>query len=94
MKQRVCTSCGFLGKPVNQCFESFLVDLFVWLIVASVVFMTGILPLFAIAIGWTLYHIAKFRNTKCPNCGNLDMVSMKSSKGKAILKDVHQHAST
>ena len=95
MKQneRVCTTCGYVGKPVNQCFESFLVDLFIWLIVASVVIMTGFFPLFAAAIGWTIFHIVKFKNTKCPSCSNLDMVSKESNKGKAILEHVHQQPS-
>ena len=88
MRQKVCTSCGYIGKPIRQCYESFVVDIFVWLIVASVVFMTGLLPFLLIAVSWTTIHLLKFRSTKCPSCENLDMVSMKSAKGKAKL----QHA--
>ena len=88
MKMKVCSSCGYMGEPKNQCKESFLVDLFVWLIVGSVTFMTGLLPLLAIPAGWTVFHIVNFR-TKCPECGNLDMVSLNSTKGKNSLAPSH-----
>ncbi|KPJ93374.1 MAG: hypothetical protein AMJ55_08105 [Gammaproteobacteria bacterium SG8_15] len=88
MKMKVCSSCGYKGEAVNQCFESFLVDLFVWLIVGSVALMTGLLPLLAIPAAWTVYHIVRFK-TKCPECGNLDMVSVNSSKGKNVLAHTH-----
>ena len=88
MKNKVCSSCGYMGEPVNQCFESFLVDLFVWLIVGSVALMTGLLPLLIIPASWTVYHIFRFK-TKCPECENLDMVSLKSAKGKDALAHTH-----
>lgn len=88
MKTKVCSSCGYKGEAINQCFESFLLDLLVWLIVGSVSLMTGLLPLLVIPAAWTIFHIAKFR-TKCPECGNLDMVSMDSAKGKETLAHIH-----
>ena len=85
MKDRVCTSCGHVGKPTKQCLESFLVDAFVWGIVGSFALGTGIMPVLAIPAAWTLYHIVKFATTKCPECGSLDMVSQDSRKGRAFL---------
>lgn len=85
MKDRICTSCGFEGKPVKQCFESFLVDAFVWGIVGSGVLVTGLWPALVIPVAWTLYHLAKFKTTKCPKCGELEMVSKNSRKGRAAL---------
>lgn len=85
MKDRVCTSCKHVGQPINQCFESFFVDLFMWGIVGSFALMTGLMPVLAIPAAWTLYHLLKFGTTKCPSCGNLDMVSKTSSKGRAAL---------
>jgi predicted RNA-binding Zn-ribbon protein involved in translation (DUF1610 family) len=85
MKHRVCTSCGFVGKPINQCFGSFLVDAFIWATVGSFALMTGLIPVLLIPAAWTLYHLAKFGTTKCPECGNLDMVSMESRKGREAL---------
>lgn len=85
MKDRVCTSCGFEGKPINQCMGSFLVDAFVWGIVGGGVMVTGLLPALVIPVAWTLYHLAKFKTTKCPKCGDLEMVSKTSRKGRTAL---------
>lgn len=89
MKDRVCTSCGYIGKPINQCLGSFIVDAFIWLSVSSIAFTTGLIPLLIIPLAWTIYHLAKFRTTKCPKCECLDMVSIDSTNGKAVLE--HQH---
>ena len=89
MKMKVCSSCGYMGEPVNQCLESFLLDLFVWLIVGSITLMTGLLPLLIIPATWTVYHVFRFKS-KCPECENLDMVSIKSEKGKETLAYTHQ----
>lgn len=90
MKDRVCTSCGFVGKPIKQCIESFLVDAFVWGIVGSFALMTGLMFSLAIPVAWTLYHLAKFKTTKCPHCGELEMVSKTSRKGRAALNKEHK----
>lgn len=85
MKNRVCSSCGFVGKPVNQSIESFFVDAFIWGTVGSFALMTGLIPVLLIPASWTLYHLAKFGNTECPKCGELEMVSMESRKGREAL---------
>ena len=82
MKDRICTSCGYGGKPIRQCYESFLVDLMLWLVVGALALMTGLLPLLLLPLGWTVYHLARFGNSKCPRCENLDMVSLDSRKGR------------
>jgi len=85
MKNRVCTSCGFVGKPVKQCIESFFVDAFIWATVGSFALMTGLIPVLLIPAAWTVYHLAKFGTTKCPACGDLEMVSVKSRKGREAI---------
>lgn len=85
MKHRVCTSCGFVGKPINQCFGSFLVDAFIWATVGSFALMTGLIPVLLIPAAWTLYHLAKFGTTKCPECGDLEMVSVTSRRGREAI---------
>lgn len=85
MKTKVCSTCGHVGKPVRQCFESFLVDALAWLIGFNIALVTGVLPLLVLPLAWTLYHIARFRDTKCPQCGDLSMVEMHSTTGKNIL---------
>lgn len=85
MKERVCTSCGHVGKPTKQCIESFFVDAFIWGTVGSFALMTGLMPALLIPTAWTIYHLAKFNTTKCPECGELEMVSMNSRKGREAL---------
>jgi len=88
MKDRVCTSCGFVGKPKKQCFESFLVDAFIWATVGSFALMTGLVVALVLPAAWTVFHLLKFKTTKCPSCESLDMVSMTSRRGReALAKD-------
>ena len=85
MKSRVCTNCGYHGHAIPQAKESFLVDAMIWAVFGSIALMTGLIPLLVIPMAWTVYHIAKFNTTQCPKCDNLDMVSVNSRKGKAIM---------
>jgi len=93
MKNRVCTSCGLVGKPVKQCIESFFVDAFIWATVGSFALMTGLIPVLLIPAAWTLYHLAKFGTTKCPACGDLEMVSVNSRRGREAI-DPNSRATT
>lgn len=85
MKDRICTSCGFVGKPIKQCFESFFVDAFLWAGVGTFVLVTSAFPLLVVPVAWTIFHLVKFRTTKCPKCGDLEMVSMDSRKGHVAM---------
>ena len=85
MKERVCASCGHTGKPVSQCWGSFLVDVLLWGAVGSAAIITGILALFVIPAVWTVYHVLNFNTTKCPECGDLEMVALDSRKGQEAL---------
>lgn len=90
MKEKVCSSCGYVGKPVPQCAGSFLVDGLLWMVVGSLTLMSGLLPLLLIPLGWTVFHVVKFNSVKCPKCENLDMVSKRSRKGRSVLTHSHQ----
>jgi hypothetical protein len=92
MTDKVCTSCGFVGKPIRQCFESFLVDAMAWLVFSSVALISGVMYFLLVPAAWTVYHIARFGSTKCPKCESLDMVSMNSSKGKHTLEYYRRNA--
>lgn len=81
MKNRICTHCGHIGKPIPQAKESFFVDAFIWGIVGSFALMTGVMPILALPIAWSVYHLLKFNTTKCPECLSLDMVDMNSKQG-------------
>lgn len=89
MKTKVCTECGYVGKPITQCAGSFLVDVFAWMVAASVTAFTGLLPILLIPAAWTVYHIVMFRSVKCPKCENLSMVRTEGRKGKEAMQ---QHA--
>ena len=82
MKEKICSSCGYEGKPVAQSKMSFIVDLVIWMVTFNLVAMSGILPLFLIPVSWTVYHIVRFNSVQCPKCERLDMVSKRSHKGK------------
>lgn len=88
MSERVCKSCGYVGKAEHQSWATFFVDAFAWLMFGSLTLFSGLLFVLLIPLAWTIYHLALFPNTQCPKCESLDMVSKKSKKGKAVL----QHA--
>ncbi len=85
-KDRICTSCYHIGKPVAQGAGSFFVDALIWLSFISLSILSSFFILILIPISWTVYHIAVYRKTTCPKCERLDMVSMTSRKGLEALK--------
>jgi len=86
VKDRICTSCYHIGKPVPQGPGSFFVDALIWLSFISLSILSSFFVLILIPISWTAYHIAVYRKTTCPKCERLDMVSMTSKKGLEALK--------
>ena len=52
----------------------------------SLTLFSGLLFVLVIPLAWSIYHIALFGNTQCPKCESLDMVSLNSKKGKAVLE--------
>ena len=88
-QDKVCTSCGHQGKPIPQAISSFMVDAAIWFYIIFLVSMSQLIPLLVIPIAWTIYHIVRFNSVKCPVCLNLDMVSQKSRRGKAIMKNMN-----
>lgn len=86
MKDRICTHCYHVGQPISQGMGSFAVDALMWMIFLSLSMFSSIFPLMFIPLGWTIYHIAIYRKSTCPECGRLNMVSMTSKKGKRALK--------
>ncbi|HEY5602316.1 MAG TPA: hypothetical protein VIM41_04335 [Gammaproteobacteria bacterium] len=89
MTDRVCKSCGYVGEAEHQSWGTFAVDAFIWLMFGGLTIFSSLLFLLVIPLSWTIYHLALFSNTQCPKCESLDMVSLRSKKGKAILE--HRH---
>ena len=86
MTERVCKSCGYVGKAEHQSWSTFFVDAFIWLMFGSLTLFSGLLFVLFIPLAWTIYHLALFPNTQCPKCKDLDMVAKTSRKGKAVLQ--------
>ena len=85
MKSKVCTSCGYIGKPIHDEWSSFVLDVFAWLLWFAIAAITAIFPLAILGPAFSVYHLMMFRTKKCPKCGNLDMVRLQSQSGKRIL---------
>ncbi|MFC1749802.1 hypothetical protein ACFL2V_13460 [Pseudomonadota bacterium] len=85
MKDRICTSCYYIGQPTTQGIGSFAVDAMMWMIFFSMSMFSSIFPLMIIPVAWTAYHIAIYRKSTCPKCSRINMVSMTSSKGRRAL---------
>ena len=86
MQDRICTHCYHVGQPITQGMGSFAVDALMWMMFLSLSMFSSVFPLMLIPLGWTIYHIAIYRKSTCPECGRLNMVSMTSKKGKRALK--------
>ena len=89
MKYKICTECGFIGKPIPQAKSSFAVDAVIWLYFGFLAGMSQLLPLLLIPVAWTLYHLIRFNSVKCPDCESLEMVSMHSHNGRQALQNPH-----
>lgn len=85
MKSKVCTSCGYIGKPVHDEWSSLMLDAIAWVLWFVIAAITGIIPLALLGPAYSVYHIIMFRSKKCPKCGNLDMVRLESHGGKQML---------
>lgn len=95
MKTKICSNCGYVGKPVPQAKDSFLVDIFVWGIFLNLSGMSQQWYLMLVPLAWTIYHLAKFNSVECPECKNLDMVRVSSRKGLNTMHNYinkHKHA--
>ncbi|MDX1810352.1 MAG: hypothetical protein R3240_00270 [Gammaproteobacteria bacterium] len=76
MTDKVCAHCGYVGKPVAQEKDSFLVDIFAWGMFLSLSGMSQQWYLMFVPLAWTIYHIVNF-NSACPKCKNLEMKTIK-----------------
>jgi hypothetical protein len=85
MKNKICKNCGYIGKPTTQGAGSFFVDALLWLVFTSFTLFSAFLPFLLFPLAWTIYHVATYSSITCPKCECLDMVGMKSRKGKQLL---------
>ncbi len=85
MKERICTSCYHVGKPIKQGPGSFFVDAMIWMVFISLSILSAIFVLMIIPVVWTLYHLWVYDKTTCPKCERIAMVSLTSRKGREAL---------
>ena len=87
MKDKICTSCGYVGKPTSQGVGSFAVDGVIWIIGISLSVFSSIFAIMLIPVAWTVYHVVLYKTTTCPKCGDIAMVGLKSKKAQHFRED-------
>lgn len=87
---KICTNCGYEGKPVRQK-SGALAILFFTLAVTTAWSLAS--QLFWVALPFSAFSTALFLywffTTECPECGNVSMVSKFSIAGRKYLKEPH-----
>ncbi len=87
---KICTNCGYEGKPIRQKAGAFavlflaLAVIIEWSLVSSLFWIT--IPIALVA---TVYFVYRFFTTECPKCKNTSMVYKGSHAGKEYLKHPH-----
>jgi len=85
---KICTNCGYEGKPVRQKSGALAILFFTltitltWSLATQLFWLT--LPVIAVSTALFLYW---FFTTKCPECKNVSMVSKHSPAGKEYMKN-------
>ena len=80
MKDKECSSCGYIGHPEHDEYASLVIDVGMWIIGFVIAGITGIIYLVVLGPLVTLWHIATFRSHRCPKCGNWDMHRVQGHK--------------
>ena len=73
-REKICSNCGFRGKPKLVTKGSILIEIVLWL---------------ALIIPGLIYSIWRHtsRYMACPKCGADHMVPLDSPRGKILLKE-------
>ncbi|HFE37412.1 MAG TPA: hypothetical protein ENK06_03195 [Gammaproteobacteria bacterium] len=91
---KICTNCGYEGKPIRQKAGAFGVMFFVLIFVMTWSFASQLfwitLPL---ALASIVLFVYWFFTTKCPKCKNISMVRKNSHAGQEYLKNPHTETS-
>lgn len=73
MKNKVCSSCGYIGHPVHDEYSSLILDASVWVVSFVFAVITGIIYLVVLGPIFSVWHLVTFRSHRCPKCGNWEM---------------------
>jgi len=80
MRDKECSSCGYIGRPAHDEYMSLVIDVGMWVIGFVIAVITGIIYFVVLGPLVTLWHIATFRSHRCPRCGNWDMHRVRGHK--------------
>jgi hypothetical protein len=93
-RMKICTNCGFEGKPIRQKSGAFGILFFTlasttaWSFASQLFWIT--LPFSLIS---TILFVYWFFTTQCPKCKNISMVSKTSHAGKVYLENPRNQTS-
>lgn len=73
MTDKICSDCGFIGRPVHDEYSSLILDVAIWSGSFIIAAITGIIYLIAIGPAFSIWHMFSFRSHRCPKCGNWEM---------------------
>lgn len=76
MKQKICTNCGYLGKPKKLARGSILIEIILW----SFFIIPGII--YSIWREVSKYDV-------CPQCGKDSMIPIDSPVGEKMFKELN-----
>ncbi len=86
-KQFVCANCGLVGKPRSFVKGSFIIELFLWvLIIIGFIFggLLGAFVFFLIALSYSIYRVTS-RSEGCPKCKAPNMIPEDTPKGQELI---------
>jgi len=87
---KICTNCGYEGKPIRQKSGALAILAFTLLITTTWALASQLFWLvWPVSLISTILFLYWFFTTKCPECKDVSMVSKLSPKGKAYLKHPH-----
>jgi len=87
---KICTNCGFEGKPIRQKSGAFAILFFTLAITTTWSFASQLFWIsMPFALISTVLFVYWFFTTKCPECRNVAMVSKLSPAGKKYKENPH-----
>jgi len=73
-KELICPNCGYRGKPKRVTKGSFVLEIFLWIILI----VPGVL--------YSLWRLTS-KQEQCPQCGAINMVPLNSPRGRKLIKE-------
>ena len=90
-KSKLCTTCGYVGQSKRETKGSFIMEVFLWLILVPGFIMGGFLWLIFLVPGF-IYSVWRLttRYDACPKCAAANMIPTSSPVAKKLLQEQNQ----